>query len=274
MIKLSSVEFELVAQMMYKQYGIDLRKKEYLVDSKLSVLCFLRHSPSFAEYWQLQNQIGPDGTAMRLELIDALTTHYTYFYREESHFKSLSGLIADGALPVHKTQLSAWCAGCSSGQEAYTLAMALEEARCQGILCQLWHVDGSDISEKSLETARKGAYAMADYVRLPKTWQQLFCFMSPKGFEVKRTLRDNVTFRQENLLAPAAMLAQYDLIFCRNVLIYFDKESTQKLLDRLSASLVPGGYLFLGHTEIFDHLPGFDYVMPAVYQKAGNDYGL
>ena len=268
MIQLKPDEHDRIVRHMYTNFGVDLRQKQFLIESKISVACFKRQITSFAEYWQRLCGNSAESEEMRQELIDMLTTHYSYFYREEAHFNLLRQLLQDRVLP-RQYPLSAWCAGCASGQEAYTLAMVLEEARQQGFLAGDYTVTGSDISAPSVAQAMRGHYPLADYVRLPEAWRKQYCFLVPGGCEVRRSLRDKVTFQQANLLDPTRPAGPFDFIFCRNVMIYFDEASCQRLLDRLRAALLPGGYLFLGHTEIFNEIAGFTYVMPAVYRKAG-----
>lgn len=271
MTKLSPEENALVAKYIYDKCGINLLGKAFLVESKIAVECFLLKIATFAEYWQRLNGTGSEAQRLQQRLLDALTTSYTYFYREETHFDYLTKLLSEKQLPIHKTALRGWCAGCANGQEAYSLAMALEAATTLGQLNVPYSIVGSDISQKAIKAARLAQYSMSDYVRLPEAWRKAYCFLLPNGCEIRRQLREKVEFRQENLVAPAALLRHYDFIFCRNVLIYFDEASTKRLINTLRQCLAPGGYLFLGHTEIFQKLPGFELVTTAVYKKVSEN---
>jgi chemotaxis protein methyltransferase CheR len=267
MLALSAEEKALVVSYMYARCGIDLKKKEYLVASKVGLECFLRHIDSFQEFWLRLSGQGKEATELQQRLVDVLTTSYSYFYREEEHFQVLTDLLGAGKLPLQPEVLRGWCAGCAGGQEAYTLAMNLATAARLGKLKTAYRLTASDVSSKAIAQARKGRYPMSDYVRLPAAWRKAYCFVIPGGCEVRQDIRAQILFRQENLLRPQLVQAYYDFIFCRNVLIYFDKASSAKLLGILRYALQPGGYLFLGHTEIFNELPGFQYIRPAVYQK-------
>ena len=268
MLELSTEEKALVVSYMYTRCGIDLKTKEYLVASKVGLECFKRHIGSFQEFWLKLSGHDAEAATLQQCLIDVLTTSYSYFYREEDHFEILTDLLAQGKLPMQgQDLLQGWCAGCAGGQEPYTLAMSLAAAARTGKLHTAYRITASDVSSKAIAQAKKGHYAMSDYVRLPEPWRKAFCFVVQWGCEIRKDIRDKVVFHQENLLQPQIADEYYDFVFCRNVLIYFDKDSSRKLLGILRRTLHPGGYLFLGHTEIFNEVPGFQYLAPAVYQK-------
>ena len=275
MIKLTDAEYELIMQYIYKHCGIDLSKKKFLVESKISTGCFIRHIDSFSEFWQRLSVSGEEGREMQQWLIDTLTTNYSFFNREADHFALMRTLIKNDQLPVHHTFFRIWCAGCAKGQEAYSLAMVFEDAFQSGLLEVPYSIVASDISQQAIKEALIGKYDMADYVRLPADWKAKYCYLLFKECEIKPFLRKKVEFRIENILAPVNLNNhRYDAIFCRNVMIYFDDQTCKKLLKIFYDRLVPGGYLFLGHTEIFDHISGFTYIEPAVYKKVGNGYDL
>jgi chemotaxis protein methyltransferase CheR len=274
MLELSAAEKALVISYMYARCGIDLKTKEYLVASKIGVECFKRHLTSFQDFWLRLSGQDQEAKELQQVLIDILTTSYSYFYREEDHFKLLTELVATGKLPLHPEGLHGWCAGCAGGQEAYTLTMNLAAAQQEGKLSVPFDVTASDISSKAVSQAQKARYSLSDYVRLPEPWRKAYCFLVPGGCEVRKDIRSHIIFRRENLLQPLITEPYYDFVFCRNVLIYFDKESSSKLLAVLTGALRPGGYLFLGHTEIFNEMPGLEYVHPAVFRKAGAADGI
>lgn len=274
MLELNTEEKALIVSYMYARCGIDLTGKDYLIASKVSVECFKLRINTFQEFWLRLSGTGAEAAELQQRLVDVLTTSYSYFYREEDHFKVLTDLVEEGKMPQSNQTLRGWCAGCAGGQEAYTLAMTLTTAANAGILQVPFKITASDVSKRALEQARKGHYPLADYVRLPESWRKAFCFIVPGGCEIRKSIRDVVNFKQENLLHPSEEEQGFDFIFCRNVLIYFNKESINQVIKVFRHALNPGGYLFLGHTEIFNELAGFNYLQPAVYQKVRDTDGI
>lgn len=272
MIKLTDAEFGVITKYIFDTCGIDLSGKRFLVESKISTGCFVRHIDSFADFWK-RLDTGTEAGELQQWLVDMLTTNYSFFYREAEHFEFLEKLLLDKQLPIHRTQMDIWCAGCAKGQEAYSLAMLMEENRRKFLMKVPYRIVASDISKNAIEAAGIGKYSLADYVRLPEEWRTKYFHLLPRECEVKQVLRRCIEFRVENILEPKPQARRFDAVFCRNVMIYFNKQTCDKLLSVFYERLVPGGYLFLGHTEIFNHIAGFDYVMPAVYKKVeiGND---
>ena len=183
--------------------------------------------------------------------VECLVTHHTQFFREASHFPALTNV-----LDVASNNAKIWCAACSSGEEAYTLGIVLQEwAHAQP--GRTFELHASDVSERVLAAAQTGVYTL-DKVDLPN--KDLLAKYFQKGIgsqtgkcRVKAHLRRTVSFYQHNLLdTPAAGLAQaapFDVVFCRNVLIYFDTPTQRRVVDHLLGTLVPGGHLFVGHSE-------------------------
>lgn len=266
---LTALQIQQVQKFMNQTCGISLKNKEYLINSKLGFLFFARKISSFAEFWKQMMKSDDEGMEMRQDVVDALTTNYSYFYREEEHFHYLQKLLWNHKLPHSPDGICrAWSAGCSSGQEAYNIAMLLEDAQALKLLPGPYEVRGSDVSKKVIGMARNGRYNTADYVRLPEHWRNRYTWRLPEGCEVKKHLRDRVKFQVESVLNPVSPRL-YHFIFCRNMIIYLDEESTRRAIDTFRKCLLPGGYLFLGHTEILNDLPGFTYLVPSIYQKKG-----
>lgn len=271
MLKITAQQNALVTEYIYNKCGINLSEKAYMVESKVGLECFLQHIPSFEEYWKQLSASGDAGEVLRQRLVDALTTNYSYFYREEDHFQILSALLAEGKIEGNDAGIRGWCAGCANGQEAYTLAMALEDASLAGLLKKPYSLQASDISQKAIKTAMAGQYSMSEYVRVPQNWRKAYMHVLPNGCEVRKSLRSKVNFKQENILKKEQEIVNgsYDFIFCRNVLIYFDEPTYRRLFKVFWKSLVSKGFLFLGHTEIFTKVDGFELIKPAVYRKVG-----
>ena len=267
MLELKTEEFNRLIAYLHRLYGLDLTKKQFLVESKLSMELQKRDIQTFSDFWQ-QLQRDTSGELQQL-LVDVLTTNYTYFYREEAHFEFLQKIVAEFQ-GKRKDTFKVWSAGCSTGQEAYVLAMQLLDAQKQGYLNYPYTVLGTDVSERVIEKARQGKYAVSDYVRLPRAWQLNYCMFANGSYEIKKAIREQVEFRKKNLMLPLGTFEQFNVIFCRNVMIYFDEAARKRLLYLLIDALVPGGYLCIGHAEIITgQEANLEYIQPAVYRKVG-----
>lgn len=228
---------------------------------------------SFDDYCSLLGSAAAGDEAERL--IDLVSTNHTHFFREPAHFEYLTAellpAITAQADAMHRP-LRIWCAAAASGEEAYSLAIVLAE-HARGRPGLSWEVRASDISRRMLDRCRLGIYE-SDRVRLP---HEAFLaryfrrgFGTREGFyRVKPEVRRHVGVSAINLFEPEYPLPRgLDIIFCRNVMIYFDEPSRQVLVERLFEQLAPGGHLFVGHAESLLGLRhGFRQVQPAVYQR-------
>ncbi|MDD3164327.1 MAG: protein-glutamate O-methyltransferase CheR [Oscillospiraceae bacterium] len=269
MIHLTDAEFQIIYPHIRERYGLNLEKKKYLIESKLWIELARYRVGSYTEYWQM---LRADATGtMERRMLDLLTTHYTYFCRESQHFDFLKDRILPQLGRARTAPLHIWCAGCATGQECYTLAMLLLDCQTAGTLRVPFHIFGADLSDTAIAAARKGAYGSADYARLPRAWQCHYATPFQNGeFQVLPQIKALVTFRQQNLLDRPALPERFDVIFCRNVLIYFSEKERAQLLGRLTQVLRPGGYLLIGHTEsLIGIQTALTYVQPAVYRKPG-----
>ena len=269
--RLTQHEIGQVVAFMRQTCGNDFSDKGALVSSKMSMLCRQLGYRHFYELWDAAMGQTISSARLRQRIVDELTTSYSYFYREHAHFSRLADLIAAGDLPTRAGDLRAWSAGCASGEEAYNIAMALEDARLGGLLGGRYHVVGSDISSKAIDVALEGRYDAANVARMPPHWRNLYCMRSGQDYEVGNAVRDNVEFRRENALAPR-LCDPFDVVMCRNMIIYFDAESIGRFCTLLKSKVKPKGYLFLGHAEILGNLDGFTYVEPSLWRRDdGND---
>lgn len=263
---LESKHFDAIKHLLYKICGIDLKPgKEALVHSRLTGRLRTLEMDDFDTYL---DYVKSDTSRRELTmLVDAMTTNKTHFFREEAHFDYL----CRDLLPQWKTQqhLRIWCAGCSSGEEPYTLAIALREA---------WpHIDAADvrilatdISDTVLDDARAALYREDQISDVPTSLLQKYFTRTPAAhapvYNIDPSVRHMVKFAALNLIAPWPMQGPFDVIFCRNVMIYFDQETRERLIERYYKLLRPGGYFFIGHSESLTGLThSFDYVQPAIY---------
>ncbi|MBO2944081.1 protein-glutamate O-methyltransferase CheR [Paenibacillus sp. F411] len=272
MIQITDQEFQQLVHYIKQHYGIHLKaEKRTLVMGRLgSVLQQLRMN-SFTEYIEYV-QADPTGQASRL-LADKISTNHTFFMREPEHFL----LFRDQVLPslVHQARdqdLRVWSAGCSTGEEPYTLAMIMDEYF--GLEKSEWdtRVLATDLSSKVLDTCRAGLYEEEKLQALPAPWRKAyFQAAGPGKFKVAKKLQQEVIFRRFNLMEPVfPFKKKFHVIFCRNVMIYFDAVTKRQLVEKFYEWMEPGGYLFIGHSETLDREhTKFKYMMPAVYRKEG-----
>lgn len=217
--------------------------KAYLVESRLGPLA--RRS-GFAAIEPLVDAMMRGDRAIHTEVCEALATHETFFFRDKTPFELFRQVIAPALLAARAGRaLKIWCAAASSGQEPYSLAMLLDEAGGPAA-----DILATDMSAAVLEKAKAGLYSQFE-VQRGLSIQRLIRHFDHAGeaWRVKAHLRQAVRFEQSNLLDDFSRLAPMDVIFCRNVLIYFDVETKSKILDRLAAALAPDGYLLLGAAE-------------------------
>lgn len=269
---ISDREFLLFQKFMYETTGIMLTPaKKVLVAARLNRR--LRHYQlkSYAAYFELAtNGANPDELQM---MIDLLTTNETYFFREPEHFDILKNLL----LTKYKGQPSpfrAWSAACSSGEEAYSIAMVLMDVWGEQLE---WEVLGSDISRRMLTIAESAHYTLLEGKLPPKYYLTKYCLKGVRSqegtFLIDKKIRHHVRFEQINLNAPFPPLGLFDVIFLRNVLIYFDVETKRRLVHRVLSVLKSGGHCFFGHAESLvgimdDYLHSQIYpVAPTVYCK-------
>lgn len=224
MIRFTNEEFTQLITYMSGQYGIDLSKKKILAECRMNGELEKRGNISMGEYMR---QMEMDRTK-QLEsiLLNRLTTNYTYFMREPKHFDFLREKILPNIKPEWgRISYQIWCAGCSSGEECYTLAMLLQDYKDQGGWLPSFSIVGTDISEQALAVAQKGRYPVRELENIPALWQQKYLSMDEAGtsFDIGRAIREKVRFQRMNLLKPSVGLGQYDLVLCRNVMIYFNE---------------------------------------------------
>jgi len=271
---LSEREFRKISDMVYEHCGINLHDgKKELVRARLAKRIRLGHFKTFQEYMRHVRQ---DKTGKEFSvLIDSLSTNLTSFFREERHFEFLRNTFLPALLErkrkMHNYRLRAWSAGCSSGEEPYSITITLLDAvQGQG----RWDIKvlATDISTSVLEKAQKGLY---DEERIqPVSKMQRAKYLAVRNinrnkiFEVKNVVKDTVIFSYLNLMKDWPVKGPLDFIFCRNVMIYFDKATQQSLINRYWELLDSGGVLFTGHSESLTGIEHkFDYIQPTIYAK-------
>ena len=224
---------------------------------------------SYQEYYDLV--INDRSGAELVNLIDSISTNLTYFFREPEHFKYLSREFAPEMLKQKmkrgERRIRFWSAGCSSGEEAYSLAIAAQT--CLSPLSS-WDFKllASDISTKVLSRAKAGRYRANQLRGLTPAQIGDYFRRVEQDVAVNREIQSLITFARVNLMEPFPFKGKFDVIFCRNVMIYFDKATQERLIAKFWNSLAPGGCLFIGHSENLTGINhSFHYVRPAVYAR-------
>jgi chemotaxis protein methyltransferase CheR len=245
-LALTDRDFERVRRLIYAYAGIALSEhKRNMVYNRLARRLRSCGQAAFAHYLDL---VQADGSAEREAFVNALTTNLTAFFREPHHFEMLAARAREprkaGAAP-----LRVWSSACSTGEEAWSIAMVLREAGCPA------QIRATDIDSQVLATGQEGVYAAERTAAIPAERLRRH-FLRGTGsneglLRIRPELRTMVSFAQFNLQEPAWPRTQFDVVFCRNVVIYFDREAQRRLADRLAQALAPGGLLVVGHAESF-----------------------
>lgn len=262
-------EFIEISNYIRANFGINLTdKKKNLLNSRLRSIVAEGEFDSFQDYFQY---IVSDKTGHAAsQFVDRITTNHTYFYREKKHFEFLRKEVLPGLFSNDRDRdVRIWSAGCSSGEEPYTIAMVIDNYFGSKKLLWDTKVLATDLSLKSLKKAKKGVYKNENISHLPATWQtKYFKKISEDKYQISDILKKEVIYRRLNLLSRYNFKRKFHIIFCRNVMIYFDRETTNNIVDKFYQVLKPGGYLFISHSESLDRQKtDFKYIQPAIYRK-------
>jgi chemotaxis protein methyltransferase CheR len=270
-LSISDAEFHRFRALVHAETGIALSEsKRPMVTSRLSRRLRFWGYTTFGEYWEHLHRWDPGGDEL-VRLINAMTTNKTDFFREAGHFECLRSTVLP-ALAARRgpRRLRIWSAGCSSGQEAYSIAATVLAGLTRPAGWDI-RILASDIDTDVLAAGEAAVYPVDGTASVPAALRpQLFeASRSGRTVRVRDAVRQLVVFRRINLCAgPWPIRTLFDCIFCRNVVIYFDKDLQTRLVGRLAEYLQPGGYLFLGHSEsLFGVRAGLHHVANTVYRK-------
>jgi chemotaxis protein methyltransferase CheR len=271
--QLSEEEFRLISQLVYQRFGIHLSsQKKTLIVERLQKTIRIGQFDTFRDYYD--HVIADKSGKALLDLVDKISTNHTMFFREQDHFTYLMSTLLPRILATEQRSgrkaLRIWSAGCSSGEEAYTLAMLLHDRL--NVELAGWDVGllATDISTSVLEKAQSGTYSNSQLDNVPAVFRKRYFSSIEEGLSiVSPELKKLLMFRRLNLMnSEFPFKGQFQLIFCRNVMIYFDAPTREALLTKFHRYLEPGGTLFVGHSESLNrNNPLFRYVRPAVYEK-------
>ena len=272
-LPLSDADYRFVGGLLYDRFGIQLgSRKRVLVAGRLTKRIRQLGLKSFPEYFDL---LRADSSGNELsEFINRLTTNHSFFYREKDHYEFLQNKV----FPELKKridrdpryQVRMWSAGCAAGEEVYTLALALREYFGPAADRADFGLLATDISLAALKAAQAGIYAGQKISELPPALRSgYFNEVGTDLFEVSPEIKRMVLFKRLNLMADTyPFKSSFDVVFCRNVMIYFDQASRSRLVYSFFRHVKLGGYLFIGHSETIQRADcPFDYVQPAIYRK-------
>ena len=263
---ISDREFESIRRFIFEQAGISLSpQKQQLVATRLRKRLLHYGFRKYGDYYHFV--CSKKGIGERQIMVDKLTTNETYFFREPAHFDYLKTSI----LPTYQGKsFRTWSAACSTGEEVYTLAIIMAEILGLGD----WEVHGSDINHSVIEAARTGIYPIERARDIPRPLLKKYCLKGVRTQQdqilVDQRLKQHVRFRAMNLKLPLRDVPRYQVIFLRNVLIYFNAKTKQEIVTRVLERLEPGGHLFVSHVESLHGIVDrqMDMVRPSVFRKA------
>ncbi len=266
---LTDKEFQRIVAYIKNNYGIELGQKRVIVEGRMKNYLAAN---GYAGYTQYMDAVEADRTGKEAKsLVNMLTTNHTFFMREFEHFEYFQRVV----LPQLKEKenkrrdLHIWCAAASSGEEPYMIAMVLSDFF--GLEHAKWDttVLATDISTKVLQKAVRGVYDNEQLANIPNSWKKrYFKSLNSTQSMVVEELKKQVMFRQFNLMDPLPFRKKLHVVFIRNVMIYFEDETKNQLLNRIYDCMEPGGYLFIGTTETIDRdETRFQYVKPSIYRR-------
>lgn len=268
---LTSAEFAQFQRFIYEAAGITMSDaKKALVSGRLAKRLAQRKAASYSDYFNILE--GGDAEEIQTA-IDLLTTNETYFFREPKHFDLLRARALAARERAPGQPFRVWSAACSSGEECYSIAMVLAE--CLGAT-GAWEVLGTDICTRVLRQAKAAHYPMERARHVPLEYLKKYCLKGQGAQQgtmlVERGLRERVRFGQVNLNTDLPQLGQFDLVFLRNVMIYFSSDTKRAVVERIAATLKPEGRLIIGHAESLNDIGGIHAVVipesSSVYRRS------
>jgi len=277
LMDISEAEFELLRSYIHRRFGIYLTdKKRSLLVSRLQKLIRDSGFASFQDYYDYLTKSNDQRHVQ--ELINRISTNHTFFNRENDHFEYFSKValpeVTAALRKKGQNDLRVWCAGCSTGEEAYMLLMLMAEFLGRDHASWKAGILATDISQNVLDVAIRGVYSEERIASLPPHLREKYTTRLGDGsYRVIDRLRQDATFRKFNLMNKTYPFRQpFHIIFCRNVMIYFDEEDKKRVVDHFYEATEPGGYLFIGHSETLGRKQqAYRYIQPALYQKAVAD---
>jgi len=266
-MKLTDEDFNRIVTFIKQNYGINLIQKRLLIEGRLQFTVKEKGLDCYKDYIDLvmNDKTGQEVT----HFLNKLTTNHTFFMREKEHFEFLR----DTLMPyfektVKDKDLRIWSAGCSFGNEPYNVVMLIDEYLGEKKKQWDYKILATDISNNALSVAKQGIYKKTDLSDIPPHWiNKYFTKIDDQTYQVTKEIRDQVVFKYFNLMDDIVAKKPFDLILCRNVMIYFDSLTREKLIDRFYNATKTGGYLYIGHAESISKNNKYKVVKPAIYKK-------
>ena len=273
-MEITDAEFQRLVKFMYDNFGINLAAKRVLVQGRLGNMLRERNFKNYGEYLDavMNDTTGAEVTT----ILNKLTTNHTFFMREPEHYTFMNDVVLPYMKSVCKDHvLRIWSAACSSGEEVYTMAMLIDQFFGKDKANWDTRILATDISQNVIGKAKTGIYQEEGMKGLSNEWKsRYFNNLGNGNYEICQGIKDEVIFKTFNLMDPMPDKYKknpFDLIFCRNVMIYFDQPTKQALVNRFYDVVKPGGYFFIGHAESVNRQETkFEYIKPAIYRKQEN----
>ncbi|MBN2657249.1 MAG: protein-glutamate O-methyltransferase [Spirochaetales bacterium] len=275
MLDIDDKEFKKISELVYSRFGINLtEKKKALVRGRLNKLIVNLGFTSFSQYF---DYVQEDKSGQRLlDMVDKISTNHSYFFRESDHFTYLSDTVLPQICSSTErrpdNQLRIWCAGCANGQEAYTLAMVLKEYFSKHSSPLKPAILATDISISALETAVAGHYTEDGLSGIPAELKRRYFEVEKDGSATaKKELKDLILFKRLNFMNDSfPFKSRFDVVFCRNVMIYFDNVTKETLVNKFHRYMLDTSWLFIGHSETLGrNNSNFRYIKPSTYLRVG-----
>ncbi len=265
-LDISDADFKRLVSFVQTNYGINLSQKRQLITGRLSASIKSKGYKSFTAF--VDDIISKKDDELMTLLLNKLTTNYTFFMREQDHLNYFRNTISPAVVQRHQRDkvLAIWSAGCSSGEEPYNITMFLYDYL--GSQLKNWdtRILATDISPQALDSARRGIYELPDTI--PPDWKRKYFVPASGGsYAVAPEVKKNVIFKSFNLMDPITFKRKFDVIFCRNVMIYFDQPTKDALVRRFYDATVPGGYLLISYSENLSTNCPYRRITPATFQK-------
>ncbi len=250
-LEVSTQDYQAIKEYLAQACGIMLGdNKQYLVQSRLAFLLEKFNLNSYADLIEIIMANRMQSERLKAAVVDAMTTNETFWYRDSSQFTALTETVLPDLLQKKQGTVRIWSAACSSGQEPYTIGICVDKALKAGSYHQNVQIIGTDISESVITAAKQASYSEQELSRgLDDVIKSEYFIRTGEYYQLKPGVTNRVRFQQFNLLKPFSVLGRFDVIFCRNVLIYFSEDIKRDILTRMADILEPGGYLFLSSTE-------------------------
>ena len=269
MLRINENDFTRLTEYLRLNFGINLSKKKTLIEGRLNNYILQK---GFLDYGSYIEMLFEDKTGIEVSnVINYLTTNYSYFMREWGAFDYLkTHILPELKVSIKDRDLRIWSAGCSTGEEPYTVVMLTDDFFDQEKKYWDKKVLATDISQKALNKAEKGIYDEEAIQKIPALWKMFYFDKLPDGtWQAKPNLKKEVVFRRYNLIDEIfPFKKKFHVIFCRNVMIYFDNKTKKNLINRFYDATETGGYLIIGQSESIDRTTTkYHYVMPSIFQK-------